>query len=93
MTLQTEPQYKLRLSQELKDKINASAKKHNRSMNADIIARLEHTFDDRPEILGIFNQNELEALAIEIAKLLSDNRELSQEFIQIINSTNKKPTS
>ena len=86
-------QYQLRLSEELRDKIRKSSEAHNRSMNADIIARLEHTFDDRTEILGIFNQNELEALAIEIAKLLSDNRELSQEFIQIINSPNKKPTA
>lgn len=44
MTLQTEPQYKLRLSEELRDKIKESAKEHNRSMNADIVARLESSF-------------------------------------------------
>lgn len=44
MTLQPEPQYKLRLSEELRDKIKKSAKAHNRSMNADIIARLESSF-------------------------------------------------
>lgn len=46
MTLQTDPQYKLRLPPELKEKIVASSKAHNRSMNADIVARLEQTFSD-----------------------------------------------
>lgn len=36
--------YNLRLPQELKDKIAESAKELNRSMNADIIARLEDSF-------------------------------------------------
>lgn len=44
MTLQTEPQYKLRLPEELRDKIKESAKEHIRSMNADIVARLEASF-------------------------------------------------
>lgn len=44
MTIQPEPQYKLRLSEQLRDKIKDSAKEHNRSMNADIIARLEESF-------------------------------------------------
>ncbi|WP_286707794.1 Arc family DNA-binding protein [Psychrobacter sp. UBA2514] len=44
MTLQTEPQYKLRLPEELRDKIKESAKEHVRSMNADIVARLEASF-------------------------------------------------
>lgn len=44
MTIQTEPQYKLRMPHELKDKIKSSAENKNRSMNADIVARLEQTF-------------------------------------------------
>lgn len=36
--------YNLRLSQELKDKIMESAQTLNRSMNADIVARLEKSF-------------------------------------------------
>ena len=44
MTIQTEPQYKLRMPHELRDKIKASAEKKNRSMNADIVARVEKTF-------------------------------------------------
>lgn len=44
MTIQTEPQYKLRMPHELRDKIKASAENKNRSMNADIVARLEQSF-------------------------------------------------
>lgn len=38
-------EYKMRMSQELKDKIAESAKELNRSMNADIVARLEGSFE------------------------------------------------
>ncbi|WP_230657781.1 Arc family DNA-binding protein [Psychrobacter sp. I-STPA10] len=38
-------EYKMRMTQELKDKIKASADQYNRSMNADIIARLEESFN------------------------------------------------
>ena len=41
---QRDPQYKLRWSEELRDKVTQSAKEHNRSMNADIVARLEDSF-------------------------------------------------
>lgn len=40
--------YNLRLPPELKEKIQESAKQLNRSMNADIVARLEKSFE--PEI-------------------------------------------
>ena len=50
---QTDPQYKLRWSAELRDKIQESAKEHNRSMNADIVARLEQSFSQ--------NQNDFNA--------------------------------
>jgi len=41
---QRDPQYKLRWSEELREKVTQSAKEHNRSMNADIVARLEESF-------------------------------------------------
>lgn len=43
---QTDPQYKMRLPPELKERIAESAKAHNRSMNADIVARLEKSFEE-----------------------------------------------
>lgn len=41
---QTDPQYKLRLPQELKDLVEA-AKRTGRSMNAEVVARLQTTFE------------------------------------------------
>lgn len=40
-------EYKVRMPQELKDKIAESAKELNRSMNADIVARLEESFEQK----------------------------------------------
>ncbi len=42
-------EYKMRMTQDLKEKIVASAKEHNRSMNADIVARLEKSFAENPQ--------------------------------------------
>ena len=38
-------QYNLRWPEGLKEKVAQSAKEHNRSMNADIVARLEQSFE------------------------------------------------
>jgi len=40
----TLPDFKVRLPQELKDKIEAAAKASNRSMNGEIVSRLEFSF-------------------------------------------------
>lgn len=45
---QTDPQYKLRLPQELKDQVEEAAKQSGRSMNAEIVARLESSFVPSP---------------------------------------------
>ncbi|NTF43088.1 Arc family DNA-binding protein [Rhizobium rhizogenes] len=42
---QTDPQFKLRLTPGLKARIERAAEANNRSMNAEIIARLEESFD------------------------------------------------
>lgn len=44
MARSSDVEYKMRMTQDLKDKIVESAKEHNRSMNADIVARLEDSF-------------------------------------------------
>jgi len=38
--------FKLRLTHDLKEKISKSAEQFNRSMNADVVARLEKSFDE-----------------------------------------------
>lgn len=45
---QKEPQYKLRWSEELRDKVVESAKQHSRSINAEICTRLEQSFEQPP---------------------------------------------
>lgn len=42
-------QYQLRLNEELRERLKKSAETHNRSMNADIVARLEQTFKDESQ--------------------------------------------
>ncbi|MBX3583676.1 MAG: Arc family DNA-binding protein [Rhizobiaceae bacterium] len=48
---QTDPQFKLRLTGDLRDKIETAAKASNRSMNAEMIARLEESFSDNGKAL------------------------------------------
>lgn len=43
-------QLKIRLPAELKEKVELSAKAYKRSMNADIVARLERSFMVEPEL-------------------------------------------
>lgn len=47
MARNSDVEYKMRMTQDLKDKIVESAKEHNRSMNADIVARLENSFEQK----------------------------------------------
>lgn len=61
-------EYKVRMPQELKYKIADSAKELNRSMNADIVARLEATFKNKEENLVNITT---ELLISELAKRLN----------------------
>ncbi|MGR3464076.1 Arc family DNA-binding protein [Limimaricola sp.] len=42
---QTDPQFKLRLPASLKEQIEVAADKNNRSMNSEIVARLQASFN------------------------------------------------
>ncbi|GAC1376257.1 MAG: hypothetical protein NVS3B3_15300 [Aquirhabdus sp.] len=84
--LQTDPQYKLRLPLELKKQIEVSAKDNNRSINADIVARLNDSF-----LLGSRTSHET-IVALE-ALLLSSGRsarrtEVSQRLEQLLADVN-----
>ncbi|OTG88877.1 Arc family DNA-binding protein [Acinetobacter sp. ANC 3813] len=72
-------EYKVRMPQELKDKITASAKELNRSINADIVARLEESFEgstftkeQKIEYGEGFLAGTVEALTALYSDLLSD---------------------
>ena len=68
-------EYKMRMSQELKDKIAESAKELNRSMNADIVARLEQSFE-KP-ITSELEVNDLR-------ELLKQSIENNKEYFRMI---------
>lgn len=46
----TMPDFKVRLPQSLKDQIEEAAAKNNRSMNGEILARLEASFAENAEV-------------------------------------------
>lgn len=78
------PDFRVRIPEELKEKIRASAEEYNRSMGADIIARLEDSF------AGVANTNEfnekLQEMAGELVALSTENRELRRLYLEAINS-------
>ena len=75
-------EYKVRMPQELKDKIAESAKDLNRSMNADIVARLEESFEQKS---GDLESVPLEKLLAVVMKRLGENSiQLTSEEIERI---------
>lgn len=74
-------EYKMRMSQELKDKIAESAKELNRSMNADIVARLEQSFE-KP----ITSEHEVN----DLRELLKQSIENNKKYFQMIEELLKK---
>lgn len=73
--------YNLRLPQELKDKIAESAKQLNRSMNADIVARLEQSFDKLTT-----SEHEVN----DLRELLKQSIENNKKYFQMIEELLKK---
>lgn len=73
--------YNLRLPQELKDKIAESAKELNRSMNADIVARLEQSFEE-----PITSEHEVN----DLRELLKQSIENNKKYFQMIEELLKK---
>lgn len=59
---------RLRVPPELRDKIAASSEQYNRSMNADMVARLEQSFDEPM----VFNPNDAEAITQLVAKSMQE---------------------
>ena len=81
-------EYKMRMTQDLKDKIVESAKEHNRSMNADIVARLEESFEQKIEDL---ESVPLEKLLSVVMKKIGENKiSLTREEIQSEKKIKKK---
>lgn len=75
---QTDPQFKLRLPSELKSKIDWVAVVNNRSINAEMVARLEESFDEAVRLPP--------DLAARITASATRNmRSLNAEVLQVLN--------
>ena len=84
---QTDPQYKLRWPESLRQKIAQSAKEHNRSMNADIVARLEDSFEKKNYDHDFFEKNMHMFLAVYCAGLESNYDEAIAQLEESITKT------
>ncbi|WP_081827833.1 Arc family DNA-binding protein [Kozakia baliensis] len=77
---QTDPHFKMRLSPELKERIAEAAKKNGRSMNAEVVHRLQNSFEERDFWLSEENRDvAFENLGDDEGMLLSLFRDLDQE--------------
>ncbi|MEH3108894.1 MAG: Arc family DNA-binding protein [Agrobacterium cavarae] len=75
---QTDPQFKLRMTPAVKDAIESAASENGRSMNAEILARLEASFD-------------LNSISLERLKFFEDMYERNnQERNDLIDTINKQ---
>lgn len=78
------PQYKLRMSPELKEAITKQAEKNNRSINAEIVLRLEQSLaQDEGENIVAFDKNWLDKNKIESDKL-------AEALIYVINKAKEQ---
>lgn len=84
-------QHKLRMPPELKQKIAESAKAYNRSMNADIVARLERSFLLEPELSPLnMPPEELEARLTKVLEERELNKSKGEELNIEISSESEK---
>lgn len=80
-TRDTGTQHKLRMPPELKERLFTSAKEMNRSLNAEIVARLEKSFEEGNDNKDSFNQlmNEFVQLFLELKNNQSEMIELKRK--------------
>lgn len=81
---QTDPQFKLRLTPELKDAIERAASDNNRSMNAEIVSRLLITLEKEDPY------KKVEEFIDEMNERLREYRETIDEQIEIRKQLEKK---
>lgn len=89
MSLLSDSQVKLRLPTELKLRIESEAQESKRSMNAEIISRLEKSFDI-DELKFKTQENELSDIPFNPYQLLNRRKELSDRLIHAIQWANFK---
>lgn len=71
-TRDTGTQHKLRMPPELKEKLFASAKEMNRSLNAEVVARLEKSFADDNSKIMLIESESIKAMEGMVSKIVSN---------------------
>lgn len=69
-----DPQMKLRLPSDLKDRLTEAATSNNRSLNAEVVSRLRESFHSHAGSAGTISERELALFAEKVGQVL-DERE------------------
>ena len=77
----TDPQVNFRIPAELKDKLDNAAKENGRTLTAELILRLEMTFEQDDQVSELMER--INKLEDDIHGLNEDNRELSYRVDRI----------
>lgn len=78
---QKEPQYKLRWSEELRDKVVESAKSHSRSINAEICTRLEKSFEPELKFTETIEFELMKQSYLDQAKQIKELRDMLKDLL------------
>ncbi|MBX8825243.1 Arc family DNA-binding protein [Ochrobactrum sp. SFR4] len=79
---QTDPQFKLRMTPAIKDAIEAAASTNKRSMNAEILARLEASFEDNQTTSEAPDTAQIKAMLESAAKVAA--KEAAKEVADLL---------
>lgn len=79
---QKEPQYKLRWSEELRDKVVESAKSHNRSINAEICTRLEQSFEPEVKVSETLEFELMKRSYLDQAQQVKELKEMVEKLVK-----------
>ena len=86
---QKEPQYKLRWNEDLRNKVMNSAKANNRSINQEIIVRLEESFNPPMEFKSDDKEMITKIVALSMQTLLETLHDEGVEDLKLANAVSK----
>ena len=78
----TGTQHKLRMPPELKEKLFSSAKEMNRSLNAEIVARLEESFEPELKVSETLEFQLMMHSYLEQAKQIKELKEMLEQVLK-----------
>jgi Arc-like DNA binding domain len=82
----------VRLPNGMRDKIGVAARANKRSMNAEIVNRLEASFSSAGEPLLVVNQDTADAFPKEAIKAILETRQMVSELHQVMKAPPPTPS-